>query len=377
MSESALAISGWGVLSPLGTGAEEFTSAWTERRSGLCDVADMFDDPLPADKACAIPGFNVRDHLGRKGTSFFDRSTSLSVVTCGLALADSDLVVDDGNRPDVGVLLGLTTGGPQATAEFIREILISDRPHLVNPVLFPYAVMNGAAGATATWHRLQGVNATISGGQMAFLSVLRYARNKIRNGYARALLAGATEEFSPHRAWGSHQARGASPERVPLGEGSAYFVVEPLEEVRAAGRRCDAEILAIESGLYAEPGSEDDPAEGLAECIERALRRAGVSPDEVRTVAPSLAGSPRRDKVERDGITAALGALPDTLPVKELVGETYSAAGAMQLAAVLAGHRGTPGRDGEISLLTSVTSEGMVGAALVRGWSRAGGDHRV
>jgi 3-oxoacyl-[acyl-carrier-protein] synthase II len=374
---SHLAISGWGVLSPLGTGAAEFTEAWAERRPGLRNVAEMYAEPLPADKACAITDFNVRDHLGRKGTSFFDRSTSLSVVACGLALADSDLTVDDGNRGDVGVILGLTTGGPQATAEFIREILVSDRPHLVNPVLFPYAVMNGAAGATAVWHRLQGVNATLSGGQMAFMSVLRYARNKLRNRYAGALLAGAVEEFSPQRAWAAHQARGGGQGRVPLGEGGAYFVVEPAADLRAAGRHCDAEILAVESGLYGQPGSVDDPAAGLAECIDRALRSADIGPDEISVVAPSLAGSPRRDTVEREGIGAALGGMPDTLPVKELVGETYSAAGAMQLAAVLAGHRHAPDLDGRYSLLTSVTSEGMVGAAVVRGWSRAGGDHRI
>lgn len=374
---STLAITGWGVLSAVGTGADEFSAAWRERRSGLRPVTDMYDAPLPVEQACAMPDFSVREHLGRKGTSFFDRSTALSVVTCGLALADSSLVKDEQSSGGVGLVLGLSNGGPLAMSEFIREMYVSDKPYLVNPLLFPFAVMNGAAGATAIWHQLKGVNATLSGGQMAFLTVLRYARNKIRNGYVHAAMAGVVEEFSPHRAWASHHTRGGSEGRAPIGEGGAFFTVEDTVAVRAAGRHVDAEVLAIESGLFGEPGGEDDPTTGLAECIVRALDSAGVCPSQVRAVAPSLAGSPRRDAVERAAIDKALGCEVNLLPVKELLGETYSAAGGLQLAALLAEHRGDPARDGRVSLVTSLGSEGMAGVAVIRGWSRAGGDQRL
>lgn len=322
---STIAITGWAALTSVGSGAEEFTTAWCKRESGLRDVRGMYEDPLPTDKACAITDFSVREHLGRKGTSFFDRSTSLAVVACGLALADSDLAVPDDERGTLGLVLGLTNGGPQAMAEFIREMYVNDRPYLVNPLLFPYAVMNGAASATAIWHQLRGVNATLSGGQMAFHTVLRYARNKIRNGYVTAALGGVVEEFSPQRAWASHHTRGSGdPARVPLGEGGAFFTLESAEAVRAAGRHLDAEILSVETGLYG--GEGDLPSDGLAELITRALQTADASPADIRTVSPSLSGSSRRDAVEHAGIVKALGGEPaDVLPVKELLGETYSA----------------------------------------------------
>ncbi|EST28974.1 hypothetical protein M878_21545 [Streptomyces roseochromogenus subsp. oscitans DS 12.976] len=372
---SAMAVTGWGVLSAIGTGAEEFSEAWGERRSGRKDVTEMFEQKLPSETACAIPDFDVKAHLGRKGTSFFDRSTALSVVTCKLALEDAGLVrdaKDEETDGGIGLVLGLSSGGPQAMSDFIHEMYTSEKPYLVNPLLFPYAVMNGAASATAIWHNLKGVNATVSGGQMAFLTALRYARNKVRSGYVNAAVAGAVEEFSPTRAWASHQARGAGEERVDLGEGGAFFVLEDAQTVRTAGRGLDAEILAVECGLYGEPGSKDDPAVGMTECIIRALEAAGVAASDVWAVAPSLSGSPKRDRIERVAITAALGTdTPNLLPVKELVGETYSAAGGLQLAALLAEHRRNPERDGAVSLVTSLTSEGMVGVAVVRGWSRA------
>lgn len=364
-----LAVSGWGVLSAIGVGAEEFTTAWGERRSGMRDVSGMFNTPLPVDKACALTDFNVRDHLGRKGTSFFDRTTSLTVVGSGLALQDSGLVVDDANRGEIGIAMGTTTGSVQSLCDFITETIVNDPPYLVNAIVFPYAVMNGAASSAAIWHQLKGVNATISDGQATFLAVLKYARNQIRNGYVEAMVAGAVEDFNPHRAWAAEHLRAGRGSRVPLGEGAAAFVLETPEALAASGRDPDAVILAVETGLY---GQGTGPADGLAECIRRALASAGIAPHEVRMVAPSLAGSDDRDDVERRGLVAALGATAVTmLPVKELLGETYSASGALQLAAVLAEHRGNPELDGAVSLVTSVTTEGLVGAAVVRGLGHA------
>ncbi|MFB7615201.1 beta-ketoacyl synthase N-terminal-like domain-containing protein [Kitasatospora sp. NPDC056181] len=369
---SALAVTGWGVLSAIGSGAEEFSEAWGERRSGRTDVTGMFEQQLPSATACAIPGFDAKEYLGKKGTRFFDRSTALSVVACKLALDDARLARGEEADGGIGLVLGLSSGGPQAMSDFIHEMYTSEKPYLVNPLLFPYAVMNGAASATAIWHKLKGVNATVSGGQMAFLTALRYARNKVRNGYVHAAVTGVVEEFSPTRAWASHQARGTAEGRVELGEGGAFFVLEDAEAVRTAGRSLDAEILAVDGGLYGEPGSEDDPAAGLAECITRALEAAGVAAADVWAVAPSLSGSPRRDAIELAAVRTALGTgTPNLLPVKELVGETYSAAGGLQLAALLAEHRNNPARDGAVSLVTSLTSEGMAGVAVVRGWSRA------
>ncbi|HEV2636500.1 MAG TPA: beta-ketoacyl synthase N-terminal-like domain-containing protein [Actinocrinis sp.] len=390
-----LAVSGWGILSSLGIGADDFAPAWRERQSGMRDVSGMYETPLPVEQACALTNFSVREHLGRKGTSFFDRTTSLTVVTCGLALKDSDLEVDDANRGEVGIAIGSTTGGVQSLCDFITETIVNDPPYLVNPVLFPYAVMNGAASSAAIWYQLRGVNTTVSDGQLSFLAVLKYARNQIRNDYVEAMVAGAVEEFSPHRAWAAQKLRGGQEGRSPLGEGAAAFVVESAQRMRAAGRRPDAEILAIETGLYDPPLSgagsgadgHRDPGAGLAECITKALAGAGIRPEEVRMVASSLAGSPVREDVERRAITSVLG--PDALtvaapgsapivllPVKDLLGETYSASGALQLAAILSEHRGVPELDGAVSVLTSVTTEGLVGAAVVRGWSRADGDQR-
>jgi 3-oxoacyl-[acyl-carrier-protein] synthase II len=373
---TTLAITGWGVVSSLAVGADEFTAALDEGRSGLRDVTGMFDERLPEDQAFALTDFRVRDHLGRKGTSFFDRSTALGLVGCTLALDDTDLTVTDDNRERVGIVLGTTAGSIKATSDYSRETLENDRPYLVNPLLFPNTVMNCAAGQSAIWHKLKGVNATVAGGQLAGLSALRYARNQIRRRYADALLVGSVEEFSPHTAWFTHRQYFAEEGRVELGEGSAVFVVEDAATVRAQGRRPDAEVLAVEVGTYGAPGHEPDAGAGLAGCVRRALDRAGVDPAEVRAVATGECGITRLDDIERRGTEAVLGTEVRLVRAKEWVGECHSASGSLQIAAVLAGHRGHPELDGAVSVVTSVSPDGGVGAAVLRGWHRARGDHR-
>ncbi len=360
-----LAITGWGVLTSTGTGADEFGAAVRDGRGGLVDVEGAFDGDLPVAKACALVGFHAKEFLGRKGTAFLDRSTALGLVGCHLALADTDLVIDDANRDRVGIVLGTTAGSLKATSDYSRETLVQKKPYQVNPVLFPNTVMNAAAGQSAIWHKLKGVNATVAGGQLAGLNALRYARNLVRRDYVDGALVGAVEEFSPHTAWGTHNLHQQLGVQVPVGEGSAVFVVENPDVAKAAGRTPDAEVLAVEIGYFA-----DDAAAGLALCVMRALERAGVDAADVWAVATGEAGAEPLDEVESHGVASVLGGVR-RVRVKELTGECHAASGALQVAALLAYHRGDRSLDGRVGVVTSVSADGAVGAAVIRGYSRA------
>ncbi|MEU3465602.1 beta-ketoacyl synthase N-terminal-like domain-containing protein [Streptomyces sp. NPDC006733] len=370
-----LAITGFGVLSGAGIGARALADAVGSADAVTADVSEMFEEPLPRPDAHALVDFTVRDHLGRKGTSFFDRSTALSMVACKEALEDTDLEINDDNRARIGITLGTTAGSAKSTSDYSKDTFVQDRPYLVNPLLFPNAVMNCAAGQAGIWYGLQGANATIAGGPLAMLNVLRYSRNLIGCGYADALLTGSVEEFSPQSAWAVHYAQSIEGGDLPPGEGAAVFVVENAVAVRAAGRRPDAEVLAVEVGFFDRPGPDRAFTEGLATCLVRALERAGVTADQVTTVATAANGMTRLDEAEEAAVTAVLGSEVPRLRVKESTGEAFSASGAFQLAALLARHRAEPARDGEISVITTRSAEGAAGAAVIRGWSRDGGDN--
>lgn len=365
-----LAITGWGVISPIGIGRDQFTHGFASRQSGRKPVDGFGDRVFPFDSACTVPDFETTRFLGSKGTRSMDRTTGMAVTAVGMALEHSNVGTET-DRSRIGVVLGTSTGSIKSISDFTRETLVQERPYLVNPALFPNTVMNCAAGQCAIWHRLTGVNATISGGHASGVLALRYAALAIRQGYADSLLTGAVEEFCEQAAWAySHMRLSAGYDARPLGEGCAMFVVENLTVAQAHQRKVLAEVLACEVGVYPPYGDNRQPqVEGLATCIQRALLRGRVAASAVGAVSLGQYGQPVLDQVERDGVRLGLQSAdpPNQFAISELVGESFSASGVLQLAALLALHeKQQPDSAHRYGLLTSLTSDGTVGCVLLR-----------
>lgn len=372
-----LAVTGFGVLCSAGVGPGALVAALAcdrqERPDPGRDVTGLYPDPLPTSTAHALAGFDVRQILGRKGTSFLDRRSSLALVACAEAVKDSGLMIDDENRTRIGITLGTTWGSLAAMSDFTRDTLVEQRPYLVNPARFPNTVMNCAAGQAAIWYRLKGVNATIAGDQMAFLQGLEYSANVLRRGYADTILAGAVEEFTPHTAWATSLMR-RNGSAVVAGEAAAVFVVERSEAARQTGKRVDAEILSVDIAFAPGGASGGRMTGALERCIGRALGQAHVDAADLSLVA-TCEDDDDGIQIEADALAAANAGHVRRILVKRAFGECHAAVGCLQVAALLALHRNDPGRDGDVSLVTGWTREGSVGAAVMRGWSRVGTHH--
>ncbi|MFG3690401.1 beta-ketoacyl synthase N-terminal-like domain-containing protein [Micromonospora sp. NPDC047740] len=325
-----------------------------ERHPGV-PVGGIVTEPLPRAEGHALTDFDVRARLGRRGTSFYDRATALAVVACGDALADSGLTVDDTNRARVGVVLGTTVGSLKSTSDYTRETLVQDKPYLVNPMLFPNTVMNCAAGQAAIRHGLKGINATVTGGPLAFFNALRYAGNAIRRGYVDTMLVGAVEEFSAHRAWAS--ALSPAGGEVAAGEGAAVFVIG--SDAGSAGR---AAVCAVATGY----GPDGTAEQALTDCVARALHVAGAAPTDVTLLVTSETTSSGRRPQHAAALRALDGHRPADLVVSRAAGDCGAATPALALAVALRlpGHGDRP--PSGLVLLTAQGTDGGVGAALVR-----------
>jgi len=360
---TGLTIHGWNVLCGAGTGYRALLDALDGARpaspvaAGRA-VSTLCEDPPPRPDGHALAEFDVRAELGRKGTSTLDRGTALALVSVRDTLADGAVLVNDETRARTGVAFGTTMGSLKSTSDYSAETLRQDRPYLVNPMLFPNTVMNRAAAQVAIWFGLKGVNATVAGGPLAFLHTLRYAGQALRNQYADVMIAGVVEEFTAHSAWLHERARGSA--APPPGEGAASFAL------RRSGPG-DAEVLSVTTGFSPDGG----PAR-MERCLRRALADADVQPDDIALIITGDTGS---DDVETTAVRAVLGRHDDRmLHVQRAFGDCQAATGGLQLAAALALHRDDPSRDGQLTVLTAHTPAGGVGAAVVRGWSRAGTD---
>ncbi len=206
------------------------------------------------------------------------------------------------------------------------------KPYMVNPATFPNTVMNTCSGQIAIRHGLLGVNAAISGGALSWLLAVRYARTALTSGRADRLLVGAVEEVSARTAWAWHLT-GLLTAEAPLGEGAAFFVVEPVAGPND-GAAPVAELLGCEVGYFG--GAGPGLSGGLRRCIASRCSAAGRGGRRRRRGAGRRSGHTQLAPLERRALGAELGGLPESIDVVPTVGEAYSAGGALQLAALLA-----------------------------------------
>lgn len=350
-----LAVTGWSAVSALGIGAGKFSDGIAAGRTAKRGAGR--DDPAAAAVPDgSVPGFDIRQLLGRKNTRAMDRITGLTVLTVGRLLNAEQAAGHEFSGHETGFVLGTTTGSVQSMMDFTRDSFTQDRPYLVDPARFPYAVMNCAAGQSAIWHGLRGPNATVASGQVAGLSALRYAARLRYSGHARSVLCGAVEELTPQRVWLEQQRNEEGGQPVP-GEGCAVFRLESLDDVAKGNRPALAYLLATAFRVFPEATAVPRL---LGDCVRSVLQAAGARPADVWAVAADLPDA------QYAGLGDTVGDRPRRISLADRLGDTGAASAALLLAAILSHAAVDPASGGRVALLASADREGLLGAAAFR-----------
>lgn len=354
MNPQRLAITGLGVVAPNGIGKDAF---WTNTFAGVSGIKPitLFDvSKYRCRYAGEIRNFDPTTCLGPKGLRNLDRTTLLALAAAKLAIDDARLDITDDNRNEIGVVLGSTMGSVHSISEFDKEGL-REGPRYVNPAHFPNTVINSPASQVAIRFGLKGLNSTISTGFSASLDAIGYAMDMLRLGRAETLLVGGVEELCIQTFLGFYKVgllttsqNGSQPLFAPfdprrsgtlLGEGAAFFVIESLEHAQQRGASVMAELLGYGTGFTAESLYRYDPdAAGPVAAMRLALHDAGLDPERIGSISACANSTKAFDAMEQTAIRTVFGPRADTLArtaPKTLLGESFSAGGALQLATTI------------------------------------------
>ncbi|MFF8592599.1 beta-ketoacyl synthase N-terminal-like domain-containing protein [Streptomyces sp. NPDC015220] len=352
-------ITAWSAVSPYGIDSADYArglAADDARQAVPVGAADA------GDEARLVPGFEVREVLGRTGTRTMDRATGLAVT----AVRDLLEGADREERPvptgtGTALVLGTTLGTAQIQHDFALASFTEAKPYDVPAQYMPNVLMNCPAAASAIRFGLKGPNTTLAGGRPSGLLALGYARRLLAAGRAERVLVGAVEEYSRTRSWIEHHTRGADETPGPLGEGCALLLVEPGPDL-TDGRRALAELLAVD----VRADVDDDIAATAGACVRDALATAGVDPADVwAAVGGGLTGAYGR--AENELLTGLFGAEATArVPVHERIGDTAAASTAFQVAALLAVAHRDPDAHGRAAVVTSTDRDGIVACAVLR-----------
>ena len=390
---SRVVVTGMGTATPAGLTNQEFWRSLTEKRSGV-DIVSLFDtSPFRCHKAALVKELDSNSFPGRKSLWQISRSIALAFAAANTGLQDAGIDVTPGRHPEIGVAFGTTLGGLAPLLQLDRQAL-SRGPRAADPMLFPSAGASAPSCQISITLGMQAFNTTLSNGQTSGLDAIQYAAEFIRRGRAETVIAGGVEEISLDTFRACCEGRllagsrtGTVEEMRPfdvnrngfvLGEGAGCLIMESLEHALARNAKIYAEFSGYGSAFAPSIGSRFNAA---VTAMRNAASRSGLPAAGIGAVFASANGSVAGDRVEGQAIRAAVPARPVT-SIKPVVGESYSAAGAIQsVAAILAlcnqvlpgtgGFDRTENKNMNLSVLRE-TSETRFSSVMVNAFGRTG-----
>jgi 3-oxoacyl-[acyl-carrier-protein] synthase II len=328
----AIAISGVGVVSPLGIGTSALWRSLCAGHSAIAPITRFDPGRGPSHLGAVVPEFPVREFLPPPLVRRMDRLSQMVGVAAVLAVADSGYKGKSDDGDDFGVVVGSALGNLGEAALFLDR-LFRKGPGLVNPMLFPNLVMNAAASQIAMALAWRGPNLTISCGEISGEAALETAIDLVRRRRARAVVVAAGEELSevlfhalselgylsPRRR-GPGASKGLEGSRPfdldatgpVLGEGAAALVVETMESAMRRRAKVRAIVERVDRFQLRAPGPHVWPA--LDAAGERGLPPPAPEADVALCGADS---SPERDGLELELLRRLA---PRALPIYSLAG---------------------------------------------------------
>ena len=349
-----VAITGVGVVSPIGIGKGPFLESLVRGRSGVKLIERFDTTAYPVKIAAELRGFDAQDHIDKKMVRRMDRFAQYGAAASTMALADSGYPVHE-DPYAIGALIASGVGGLDTFLDQIG-VLLSKGPDRVSPFFIPMIIANMAAATSSILLGLKGPVSATCTACAAATNALGDAFSIIRRGDATAMLAGGAEAavnevgMSAFAALRALSARNDEPEKASrpfdagrdgfvMGEGSGVLVLEELEHAVKRDAHIYAEIVGYgmtgDAFHLTEPDETGEPA-SLA--MARALRDAGVAPSEVDYINAHGTSTPLGDAMETKAIKLALGAHASKVMIssnKSMFGHCLGAAGGLEAAATV------------------------------------------
>jgi 3-oxoacyl-(acyl-carrier-protein) synthase len=317
-----VAVTGLGVVSPLGNSAEEAFASARDGRSGIHRLDAPFANRLVA-PLVASARFDGADHFEPPKLRMLDRVSQFALFAANQAVGEARIDLAQVDRRRAGVFVGTGMGGSMSSDDGYKT-LYGDRSDRIKP----FTVLMGMHNAPAAWigieHDLRGPNLTFSTACSSSAVAIGEAWLRIAGGDLDIALAGGAEaplSFGSLKAWEALHTLAAVDADDPsasckpfaknrsgmvLGEGAAMLLLEPWEHAVARGAPVQGEIIGY--GLSNDASHITRPSvDGQVAAIGAALAAAGLEPGAIDGINAHGTGTPANDRVESDAIKSVFG----------------------------------------------------------------------
>lgn len=350
------AVTGLGLITPIGTGVPDFWQGVVEGRRGVRTITRFDASALKTRIAGEVADFEPRDHLDGRRLHRSDRFSQFSIAAARLALEDARLGIGTGSGrvsgDDAAVAIGSALGGVPS-AEEDHAAFLENGPRSI-PASLALRVFAGAGACNVAIEfgargPAIGNSNSCASGAIAIGEGLRM----IRDGLATVVIAGGVEaplaplcfaSFTVIRAMSTANEEPASASRpfdarrdgFVMAEGAAILILEEMGHAVARGARIYAELTGFATTNDAHHMVAPHP-EGLGavRAMRLALRDAGLGAGEIEHVNAHGSSTPLNDRIETRAIKEVFGERAGRIPVsgtKGMHAHALGASGAMEAA---------------------------------------------
>ncbi len=353
MGARRVAVTGAGVVSPLGKSLAEFHAALAEGRPGIRRLPESVTQGSGV-QVGALVDWNPALMFKEAEAANIDRASQFALAAAAQALAASRLDLSTADRDRIGVYWGTGMGGAHALEGAYKHVYGAGEWRL-RPLTVVMAMNNAAGSNVAVRYGLRGPFANFSTACSSSAMALGEAMRSIMAGRADAIVAGGSEALltpGTLAAWQALRTLAPADAADPaasckpfdkrraglvLGEGAAAFVLEEESRARARGAPIHALLTGYGNSCDAAHMSRPD-RDGQVRAMREAFIEAGLEPDAIGYINAHGTATAVGDIVEAEAINVVFGAAANDVPVsstKSLHGHLLGGAGALEFAVAL------------------------------------------
>lgn len=343
-------VTGLGLVTPCGNDVPSTWAALMRGESGAGDITRFDTEKFSVKFACEVKNFDPLSFLDKKEARRMGAFTHFALAASDEAVKDSGLVIDDSNAEMVGTYISSGIGDFWAI-EREHEKLLNSGPDRVSPFFIVSAIVNLAAGNVSIRHGAKGPNSATATACSAGAHAIGDSFRLIERGDADAMICGGAESaitpmsvagFASMRALSTHNSEPKKASRpfdaerdgFVIGEGAGIVILEELEFAKRRGANILAEIVGYGmSGDAFHVTMPDETGSGAIRVMERAIKDAGITADQIGYVNAHGTSTPYNDKFETLAIKSVFGDRAYDIPVsstKSMTGHALGAAGGIE-----------------------------------------------
>ena len=341
-----VAITGMGIISPIGNTKEDVFNCLLNNRSGIAPIKswERIKD-LKTRIAGRCDGYDAK-RINRKDRRTMGSMAIMAALSALDALAMSGIDEKIISSSDTGVAMGSTTGSGNIIEKTFNDFLKTGGISLLEGTTFMKIMNHSVSANVAAMLKTKGRVLSPCCACATSTQAIGEGFEMIKNGYQKVMICGGADELHFSTAGifevlhATSKNYGDLPSRTPrpfdiardglvVSEGAGTVILEDYDHAKKRGATIFGEIIGYNTCCDGEHMTSPR-AEGMLRCMTGALKSAKCAINEIDYINAHATGTKLGDMAESQAIKILCG---DTIPVsatKGFTGHTLAASGVME-----------------------------------------------